>query len=142
MADYDQVEVSHRRFAVMDGVGAAVGEVGPRPVALGVAPPLAGLGAHFGRHRMRIKIFEVVRTALLRVSGVRLLPAQPPVPRGVAHRAGCFRFALRLFQNPLEAFVLGRGDFLPRGLVFAAVVQVVLVLVFVARRQQQLQSEG
>lgn len=35
---------------LMGGVGLAVGEVGPDPVAVRVASPLACLCAHFGGH--------------------------------------------------------------------------------------------
>lgn len=50
----------------------------------------------------------------------------------------CFCFAVRFFHNPLETFVLGRGDLVPRRLMFTPMIQMLLVAIFRARRHKQL----
>lgn len=50
----------------------------------------------------------------------------------------CFALTLRFSHNPLETFILGRGDLVPRHLVFTPMVQMVLVDVFGARCHEQL----
>lgn len=49
---WGQVSLSAHRLGVGE-ISFAVGEVGPRPVALGMAPPLPVLCAHFGRQRWK-----------------------------------------------------------------------------------------
>lgn len=69
MANHNQIKVSHSSLFdfllyVCDG-GLAVGEVGPCPVTLRVASPVARPCAHFGCYSMRIKVIIVVRAILL-----------------------------------------------------------------------------